>query len=200
MCLILLCIIFLAAVVGVIPSDLVLKVNLGNFEPWNVWFGFRITSMVFFVFSCAVWLIPFPFFCITCLILEALFDDLHKRTSLLHSHTMTVATLRREHHKLCKVVESAGSMLSPLVLEAVAFFIPVICFNFCQAVIAFKRGELTFVVLIVSILFRFLSSTALLAIISGIWIKGKRKGEVKKSRNKQIQSVVILLIQRSQKS
>jgi len=79
-------------------------------------------------------------------------------------------------------------MLSPLVLEAVAFFIPVICFNFYQAVIAFKRGELTFVVLIVSILFRFLSSTALLAIISGIWIKGKRKGEVKKIK-KQTNSV-----------
>ena len=134
MYLILLCILFLVAVAGVILNDLVLGVNLGNVEPWNLWFGFRITSMVFFVVSCGVWLLPFPFFCITCLILEALFDDLHKRMSSLHSHAMSVATLRREHHKLCKVVESAGSMLSPLVLEAVAFFIPVICFNFYQGV------------------------------------------------------------------
>ena len=104
-------------------------------------------------------------FCSQLWCLEALFDDLHKRTSLLHSHAMSVATLRREHHKLCKVVESADSMLSPLVLEAVAFFIPVICFNFYQGVIAFKRGELTFVFFIVSVLFWFLSATALLGII-----------------------------------
>ena len=165
MYLILLCILFLVAIAGVILSDLVLGVNPGNVEPWNVGFGFRITSMVFFVFSCGVWLLPFPFFCITCLILEALFDDLYKRTSLLHSQAMSVETLRREHHKLCKIVESADNMLSPLVLEAVAFFIPVICFNFYQGVIAFKRGELTFVVLIISVLFWFLSAIALLGII-----------------------------------
>ena len=162
--LILFCIIFLAAITGAILSDLVLNVDPGNFEPWNVWSGFRITYAIFLVVSCGVWLFPFPFFSITCLILEAFFDDLPTRTSSLHSHTMSVATLRREHHKLCKIVESADSTLSPLLLEAVAFFIPVICFNFYQVVITFKREELTFMFLIVT-LFWILDSAALLAII-----------------------------------
>ena len=161
--LILFCILFLVAVTGAFLTTLALNISLGNFEPWNVWFGFRITSMVFLVFGCGVWLLSFPFFCITCLILEALFDDLHKRMASLHSRPMTVATLRREHQKLCKVVESADGVLSPLVFEAVAFFIPVICFNFYQAVVTFKREELTFVFLIADLLW-LLTSAALLAI------------------------------------
>ena len=181
MYLILFCILFLAEITGAILSDLVLNVNSGNFEPWNVWSGFRIAYAIFLVVGCGVWLFPFPFFSITCLILEALFDDLHKRTSSLHSHAMSIATLRREHHKLCKIVESADSMLSPVLLEAVAFFIPVICFNFYQVVITFKREELTFVFLIVT-LFWILGSAALLAIIM---VFGSRVNEKVKQKIRQ---------------
>ena len=96
-------VICVAAMVGTILTDAVLGLNVGKLEPWDSWFGFRITSLLFFTYGAVVWILPLPFFCITCFILETLFDDLHKRMSSQHSNSVGIAALRREHQNLCQV-------------------------------------------------------------------------------------------------
>ena len=162
-----------ATMVGTILTDVVLGMNIGKSEPWNSWFGFRITSLLFLTFGSCIWILPLPFFCITCFILETLFDDFYKRISLPHSNLVGIATLRREHQHLCQVVEMADSMLSPLLLEVVTFLIPVTCFNFYQTVNVNLRQEGTYAALIIN-LFWLLTSSAFLAVIM---IAGSRVSE-----------------------
>ena len=162
-----------AAMVGTILTDVALGMNIGKLEPWNSWFGFRITSLFFLSFGSCIWILPLPFFCISCFILETLFDDLHKRMSLPHSNLVGIATLRREHQHLCQVVEMADSMLSPLLLEVFTFLIPVTCFNFYQTVNVNLRQEGTSAALVIN-LFWLLTSSAFLAVIM---IAGSRVSE-----------------------
>ena len=77
-----------------------------------------------------MWLLPIHFFCITCLILEEIFDDLLKRMSPLNSTSNDLDSLKREYHKLCEVVEAADKVLAPLLLVFISVYIPVLCFSF----------------------------------------------------------------------
>ena len=169
-----------ACIAGSILSDVILGINVGNLEPWNSWFGFKITSLVFLTCSSGVCFLTLSLFCITCFILEALFDDLHKRMSSPHSNSMGLTALRREHQNLCQVVEMADNMLSPLLLEVVTFFIPIICFSFHQAVNFSSRQEGTFVFLFMN-LFWLLTSSASLAVI--IILGSRVSGKVRKRPN-----------------
>ena len=171
--LILFSLISVATMVGPTLVHALLGMNIGKIEPWNNWFGFRITSFLFLICGAGVWILPLSFFCITCLILEALFDDLHKRMSLPHSNSMGVTTLRREHQNLCDAVEMADSMLSPLLLEVVTFLIPITCFSFYQTVNVNLQQEGIFVLLIIN-LYWLLTSSAILAVIM---IAGSRVSE-----------------------
>ena len=150
--------------VGSTLTDVVLGINMGNKEPWNSWSGFKITSLLFLICGAGIWILPLLFFCITCFILEALFDDLYKRISLPFSNLVEIATLRREHQNLCQVVEMANNMLSPLLLEVVTFLIPVTCFNFYQVANVNLRQEGASVFLIFN-LYWLLTSSAFLAVI-----------------------------------
>ena len=154
-----------ATMVGSTLTDVVLGINIGNIEPWNSWFGFRITSSLFLICGAGVCILPLPFFCITCFILEALFDDLYKRMPLPFSNLVGIATLRIEHQNLCEVVEMADSLLSPLLLEVVTFLIPVTCFNFYQVANVNLRQEGTLVFLIFNLYWLLTSSSAFLAVI-----------------------------------
>ena len=130
--------------------------GFGLFEPWNTWFGFRIMSDVFLAIGCGFWLLPMIFFCITCLLLESLFDDLYKRMS-----SMDLSALITEHNKLCEIVELADSVLSPLLLMFVGLCIPFLCFALYHMADLHERGT-SF--LAVSILW-FLASSAVLAVV-----------------------------------
>ena len=39
----------IATMVGSILTDVVLGINIGNIKPWNSWFGFRVTSLLFLI-------------------------------------------------------------------------------------------------------------------------------------------------------
>ncbi|KAL9969820.1 hypothetical protein ACROYT_G022086 [Oculina patagonica] len=65
---------------------------------------------------------------------KEVFNELHKRMSSLPSIAIDMASLKMEYHKLCEVVELADKMLAPLLLGMVSVYIPLICFNFYQAV------------------------------------------------------------------
>lgn len=104
----------------------------------------------------------YPFFYITCLILEALFDDLHMRMSSFHSVLVEIGTFKMEHFRLCEVVQIADKMLARLLFGLVSLYIPLICFNFYEAV---NLPEEDKVVSLVSNIFWFLTCSSLLAVI-----------------------------------
>ena len=145
---------------GLVLMETAAGFSFGLFEPWTAWFGFRIMGDVLLIAGCGFWLLPITFFCITCLFLESLFDDLHKRMSSLHS--MDLPALITEHNKLCEIVGLADSVLSPVLLMAVGLYIPFICFAFYHIVNLPNEG--TFAFLTVNLLW-LLASSAMLAVV-----------------------------------
>ena len=130
--------------------------------PWNQWFGFKVISSLFLVIGCGVMFLPILFFYITCLILEEVFDELHKRISSFHSMSMGLSMLKMEFHKLCEVVELADKMIAPLLFGMVSVYIPLICFISYQVVNLPEEDKLVF---LISNLFWLLAGTSVLAII-----------------------------------
>ena len=122
--------------VGALITHLKLDINLASFEPFNQSPVFAIVSIIFLLMAIGAWLLPILFFCITCLIIVELFDDLSERMSRqsLHSASMELAALKTEHHKLCEVVELADGIFSPILLGMVSLYIPLICLNSYLAV------------------------------------------------------------------
>ncbi|XP_074625355.1 uncharacterized protein LOC141883685 isoform X2 [Acropora palmata] len=115
-----------------IISDIFLDISIGTYEPWKSLRILRIIIQFLRSYGIAVWF-TFPFFCTTCNLLEALFDDFNKRVSSLPLNSkVSVKALREQHRHLSQVVQIADNMISPLLFEAVGFFIPVICFTFYQ--------------------------------------------------------------------
>ena len=129
------CVLFMFATAGILVGALVLtNFNIGTFKPWHDWLGFRILSSTFLIIGVGSWLLPIIFFCITSLMLETIFDDLHRRMSSSQSTPMNLAAFKREYHKLCEVVELADKVLAPLLLAFVAVYIPLLCFSFYNVV------------------------------------------------------------------
>ena len=118
------------ATAGSVVWDVVLGIALGSFKPWNVWFGFRITSFLFLFIGCGFWLLPIYFVCLTCDLLEFLFDDLYKQMTSLRS--MDLPAFRVKHNTSCDLVELADKMLSPLLLLSFSLYILFLCFNLYQ--------------------------------------------------------------------
>lgn len=114
---------------------LIPEMNIANYKPWNEWYGFKV-CLLLLQFNCiCVWLLPILFFCLTCLILERQFDCFCKRvSSFQNSNSLDLRGLKEEHLKLCETVELAEKMFSPLLLEIISMYIPLLCFNFYTAV------------------------------------------------------------------
>ncbi|XP_068752784.1 uncharacterized protein [Montipora capricornis] len=146
-----------AGIAGIAVLDQVLFMNAGTFNPWNVWHGFRKINLLFLFIGNAFWLLPMIFYCITCLILEELFDDLNTRNL-----SLDLSALRVEHYKLCKVVELADSLFSPLLLTVFGLCIPFICFALYHIVHLPENEALAFLAVN---LFWLLSTSAMLAVV-----------------------------------
>ena len=138
------CLILVITPAFILVGVILLKLNIGAFEPWDIWFGFSLLSPAFLVIGVGAWLLPIYFFCITCLILEELFDDLLKRMSLFNSILYDLDTLKREYHKLCEVVEAADKVLAPLLLVFISVYIPLLCFSFYVVVNLREDNSLLF--------------------------------------------------------
>jgi len=156
------CFHFVLGAIGALAAYLVLGISMGAVEPWNRWFGFKILSLIFIIYGIGVWFLPILFFHITCLILEALFDDLHKRMSSFHSVLVNIGTFKMEHHRLCELVQLADKMLAPVLFGLVSLYIPLICFNCYRAI---NLAEEEKVVSLVINIFWLLASSSLLAVI-----------------------------------
>ena len=118
------CFLFILGAIGVIITHEVIGITIADVKPWKQWFGFTILSLIFFTYGMGVWFLPILFFYITCLILETLFDDLHKRMSPFHTLLVDIGAFKKEHCRLCEVVELADKMLAPLLFGLVSLYIP----------------------------------------------------------------------------
>ena len=166
------CCLFTFGTIGVIITYEVMDITIADVKPWKQWFGFTILSLIFFTYGMGVWFLPILFFYITCLILEALFDDLHKRMSSFRTFVMDIGTFKKEHYRLCEVVELADKILAPLLCVLVSLYIPFICFEFYKAVNPPKDQEFAF---LISNLFWLVSAAAILAIIMAFGSKLSEK-------------------------
>ncbi|XP_078371518.1 uncharacterized protein LOC144655178 isoform X1 [Oculina patagonica] len=144
-CLIVFCVFVITFQASLVVIELLQPINLGNYKPWNDWFGFKVLSMIFQIIGLGVWLLPILFYCITCLTLREFVDCLHKRTTpRLDWISIDIAALKMEYHKLCEVIELADKMLAPLLLVFVSVYIPLLCFSFSQVVILREEDTLFF--------------------------------------------------------
>ena len=128
--------IWITATILVITSTHFLpQLYLGSNKPWNDWNGYSITILYSFtlVLVYAVLLFPIPLYCMTCLILERLFDDFYQRTTRKIG-ALDIWALKEELHRLCDVVEHASKVFSPLLFVTLSLQIPFICFTFFVAV------------------------------------------------------------------
>ena len=156
------CFFFVSGSVGIITTYLLLDISIASTKPWNEWFGFQIFSIIFFIYGAGAWLIPVLFVYITCLILEELFDDLHRRMSSMHSVSVDIGAWKMEHRRLCEVVEFADKMLAPLLLGMVSVYIPLICTNFYKSVNLPNEDKFEF---LTSNMFWLLTSAVILTMI-----------------------------------
>ena len=112
------------------------------FKPWEGHLAIRVMEMLFAVVNSFAWLLPLLVFCVTCLVLERMFEVLKKKVSVSSndpSHIFTIGRLRQEHLKLCDVVELANKVFSLLMFVKVATDIPLICVNVYQLTKTMKK-------------------------------------------------------------
>ena len=166
------CFLFIFGAISVIINYEVMDISIADIKPWKQWFGFTILTLIFYTYGMGMWFLPILFFCITCLILEALFDDLHKRMSSFHTFPMDIGTFKKEHYRLCEVVELADKMLAPILFSLVSLYIPFICFEFYVVVNPPKEQEFVF---LISNLFWLVSAAGILAVIMAFGSKVSEK-------------------------
>ena len=137
-----------ACAVAVLNAVVIIILSASNngavsaFKPWEGHLVIRVMEMLFGVVDSFAWVLPLLVFCVTCLVLERMFEVLKRKVSTSSTdphHTSTIGRLRQEHLKLCDVVELANKVFSLLMFIKVASDIPLICINIYQLTKAMKN-------------------------------------------------------------
>lgn len=116
--------------------------SVAIYKPWNEWYGFKVLSVVFMIYSCGLWILPTLFYCITCLVLERLFDCFCKRVASGDSNLLDIRALKEEYRKLCETLDLAENIFSSaLLLEIISVYIPLLCFHFYAVVNPKSEGN-----------------------------------------------------------
>ena len=109
---------------------------ISTLPPWNQHIGLyltvRVIEMVWAVVDSFAFTLPPVIFCITCMLLEKMFDTFQNKISKESIHSFTIAYLRQEHLKLCEMVELANAVFSPLLFVIISLDVPLICINTYQ--------------------------------------------------------------------
>ena len=131
----------LAAVINTIVIVLFSAINKGIISvlpPWNrhpsMYFIVRVMELVFVPLVSFVWTLSPLIFCVTCMLLEKMFDTLQNKVSKELIQTFTIASLRQEHLKLCEMLELANAAFSPLLFVIISLDIPLMCVNLHQLI------------------------------------------------------------------
>ncbi|XP_078372923.1 uncharacterized protein LOC144656577 isoform X2 [Oculina patagonica] len=116
--------------------------------PWNrhpiMHLTVRVMELVFAALNSFAWTLPPLIFCVTCMLLERMFETLQKKMSKDLIHSLTITHLRQEHLKLCAIVELANAVFSPLLFVIISLDMPLLCVKFYQLI---KMPSETIVVL-----------------------------------------------------
>ena len=137
------------------------------FPPWyshsGMYSAVRVIELAFGTFDSFAWILPALIFCITCMLLEKMFETLQNKVSKESIHSFTIAHLRQEHLKLCEMVELANAVFSPLLFVIVSLDIPLMCINCHQLIKSTTTQEGTIV--IISYLYWSFCIAALLGVV-----------------------------------
>ena len=118
--------------------------------PWNgqrvMYWTVRVIELVLAPLVSFAWTLSPLIFCITCMLLEKMFDTLQNKMANDWIQCFTIAYLRQEHLKLCEMVELANAVFSPLLFVIISLDIPLMCVNFYQ-LIRRTSGRETIVIL-----------------------------------------------------
>ena len=124
-----------ACAVSVLNSVVIVLVSIyfsgtvSVFKPWDHHLAIRVIEILFGILNSFAWTLPVLLFCVTCLVLEMMFETLKRK-----ANAFTIAHLRQEYLKLCGVVDLANKVFSTLVFVIVALDIPLICINIYQLI------------------------------------------------------------------
>ena len=121
---------------------------ISMFPPWDRHPGLRLTvrviEMVWGVLDSFAWTLPPVIFCITCMLLEKMFDSFQNKVSKESIHSFSIAYLRQEHLRLCEMVELANAVFSPLLFVIISLDVPLICINTYQILkLSSEAGTIT---------------------------------------------------------
>ena len=137
------------------------------FPPWypnsDTYLAVRVMEVVFGTFDSFAWILPAMIICITSMLLEKTFETLQNKMSKESIPSFTIAHLRREHLKLCEMVELANAVFSPLLFVIVSLDIPLLCISFHQLIESASSQKDTIV--IISYLYWSLCIATLLGVV-----------------------------------
>ena len=164
-----------ACAVAVLNAVVIIILSASNngavsaFKPWEGHLAIVVMEMLFGVVDSFAWLLPLLVFCVTCLVLERMFEVLKRKVSTSSTdphYTFTIGRLRQEHLKLCDVVELANKVFSLLMFIKVASDIPLICINIYQFTKAMKNwSSETDVIFIIGFLYWSLCLSSSIAVL-----------------------------------
>ena len=138
---------------------------ISAFPPWQQFAHkfVRVAEVVMPFFYSFAMVLPVLMFCVTCMLLEKMFSTLENKLENESIHNFTISYLRKEHVKLCEIVDLASAVFSPLLCVIITLDATLICVNSYQltrgeasriAIIAFVYWTL-FVISLLLILFSF---------------------------------------------
>lgn len=144
---------------------------ISTFKPWNRHLAIRIIETFFGILNSFAWNFPVLVFCVTCLVLERMFDNLKTKVPLF-----SVAQLRQEHLRLCELVELANRVFSPLMFVIISLDIPLICVNVYQLIKSTKNwSKDTDVIVVISYLYWAVWTFCLIALLCTFGNKVNKK-------------------------
>lgn len=122
--------------VSIVLLDLNQKYSITRYQPWNGNIVCHLFIAIFGTVNSFTWTVPFCLFCVSCALLEGMFDSLLKKVPMARDshHILSIASLRKEHQKLCETVAMANKAFSPFLLVEISLDIPLLCIDFNELV------------------------------------------------------------------
>ena len=122
--------------VSIVLLDLNQEYSIARYQPWNGNIVCHFFTVIFGALDSFTWTVPFCLFCVSCALLEGMFDNLLKKVPMARDshHILSIASLRKEHQKLCETVAMANKVFSPFLLVEISLDIPLLCIDFNELV------------------------------------------------------------------
>ena len=123
------CLVFFVNTSFVVLLDVFQQNSLTKLPPWNESTVCRCIIFLIFAYNGFTWTLPLCTYCISCSLLESMFDNLQKvvTTEVESSVALSVQSLRKKHRNLCETVTLANKVYSPILCAEISLDIPLLC-------------------------------------------------------------------------